>query len=741
MAFGMQTPGKREAINSESYRVLVAVRNEEDLGTLLRLACAIASQHSGRVRLITVTPDATPPAWFHLPSHCGETPVETVIKGGNDAAAVIFDEVKAFAPHSLLLGWRGKFNRGRYLLGRTLDPLIQSVTCDVLVMRGEVNTALRRILIPAAGGPNAPVAFHIARAIAPEAEITALYVAPERAGPAEVLAGYERLNNIIKELPESLRRTHIRTEVKQAHNPVQGILDAAKKYDLLILGAGNENSLDRFLFGDTPQTLLFNAPIPAMIVRHRLTNLSSLWRRVWAQIFGLVPSLTVQEQAEVYKAMWRGSRPSTDFFVTLTLAAALASFGLLMDSPAVIIGAMIVAPLMTAILGLGLSVVIGNARFFWTALNTTMRGMALALLMGFVIGLVVPGAATTHEILAFSRPTLLDLAVALVAGGAAAYAVSRSDVSAAFAGVAVAAALTPPLANMGLGLAFGDWRIAWGAGLLFLANIVSIVATSGFVFLWLGFRPRPGSSGRALVLRRGFWSIAVLLILVTLPLIILTQQSIRETRLSQNIESALRIEIAQDPGAVLVQWEDRGEDESGALLLDVTVRVPRTWAHSDARALQERVAERLGLPVALSLGMVPTTRLQAYVPPTPTPTPLPTSTGAPTATPTATPTHTPTATATPTVTPQPTATPTATPLPTSTPWVLFVAQVGQAGLRVRYSPGGTVMGRLSEGSQVTVLEGPVNVDGVLWYRVSAEANRLEGWVGESYLSMTVDAGP
>jgi uncharacterized hydrophobic protein (TIGR00271 family) len=576
----------------------------------------------------------------------------------------------------------------------------------------------------------------LARTLAPNAEITALYVANERIGKAEVLVGQARLDLMTQRLSPT-DREHIRPKVVQSLSPAQGILLGAQEdYDLVILGAGNEGFIDRFVFGDIPQTILDQAQLPVMVVRRRLTALGSFWRRLWGRIFGLIPPLTVEEQAEVQKGVRWGSQPSPDFFVTLTLAAALAALGLLMDSAAIIIGAMIVAPLMVTILGMGLAIVLGDPRFFWRAAATTLRGIGLALIMGFVVGQLVPGAESTAEIAALTEPSLMDLAVALAAGVAAAYATSRKEVSAALAGVAVAASLTPPLVTIGLGLAFRDWEIAWGSGLIFLANLVGIVATSGFVFLWMGFRPKPGDPNRTTTRRRGFVTFSILLILITIPLAILTEESIRSLQFERTLDVAIREEVHTLPGGEVVDW-DYSIGEGDTLNLDLTIRVEETLSHQRARDLQEEIAQRLDRTVALSLGMVPTTQLRAYVPPTPTLTQTANPTGLPTATSTLKPTATSTPTNTPTRAPTSTATPTVTPIPTeaptATPTILIVTGVGSGGLRVRYAPDGTVMGRLAEGEVVTVLEKPIEMDGTLWYHVISQRTRLEGWVAGEFL--------
>ncbi|MBN1261316.1 MAG: DUF389 domain-containing protein [Anaerolineae bacterium] len=713
-----------------AYRVLVTVRDADDMRVLFPLAHRMAKVHGGQVWILTVTPSEAPPSWLKLPDDMPEAPVEVIVRSGRNAASIILEEIERRQTDLLILGWKGQLNQGRYILGRTLDPVVQQAPCDVIVMHVKHEGEIERVLIPVAGGPHALQAFDISRALAPEASITALYVASERLGERGIALGKDRLESIVGVLEHS---ETICRRVISAGGVVEGVLDEASLgYDLVIVGAGGEDAIDRFIFGDIPQAILLDSPIPVMVVRRRLTYLRSFGRRLWRRIFELLPTLTNQERAEAQKMVRRGSHPGSDFFITLMLAAILAALGLLMDSPAIIIGAMIVAPLMIAILGMGLSIALGDMRFFSRALSTTLRGCLLAVLTGLAVGVVTPGSDVTHQVLALSRPTVFDLAVALAAGAAAAYAISRKNVSAAFAGVAVAASLTPPLVNVGLGLALGSWRIAWGAGLLFLANIVAIVAASGLVFLWLGFRPERGDAGGAVVLQWGSQSVALLLLLVAIPLVLLTRQSLQQTHLENQVEAALAAELHLLPGAQLVEWSATGEEHDGALQLDVLIRVPGAVDYESARDLQEAVAQHLGRPVALSLGSVPTKRLRAYIPPTPTLTPLPTATGLPTATPTPSPTATSTPTPLPTATPTPTQTPTATPPPTATPQLMVVT--GTNWLRVRYSPNGLEVGRLDEGTVVEILNGPVDVEGESWYRIRRLDGTLEGWVSGEYLS-------
>jgi uncharacterized hydrophobic protein (TIGR00271 family) len=407
---------------------------------------------------------------------------------------------------------------------------------------------------------------------------------------------------------------------------------------------------------------------------------------------------------------------------------------------------------MAAIFGLSLGIVRGDLRLLKRAASATLRGMLLAITVGVVMTLVLPERPLQNEIVSRAQPNLLDLGVALASGAAGAYALCRKEVSAALPGVAIAAALVPPLATIGIGLAQLQENIAGGALLLFATNLVAISAAGGLVFLWLGFRPIPGQQARARVFQRGILSTAALLLAVTVPLGLLTYQSVRDAALERGVEQALAQELAVMEG---VEWDrewEMSELEDGTLKVSVWVRSPRRVAYQEVVDLQERLTSDLNQPVSLVLSVIPATQLDPLVPPTPTatpppgatatytpsPTPTATSMPSPTSTPTPVPTSTPTAmpSPTPTATPTLTPTPTFTPTPTATPTPV-VAEVGATGgLGVwMYRQPGFASGKITawrDGTPLVVSGAPVATDGYTWIQVTDPRGRL-GWIPDQYL--------
>lgn len=217
--------------------------------------------------------------------------------------------------------------------------------------------------------------------------------------------------------------------------------------------------------------------------------------------------LNASRQQTVVGDLDQAATITRDFVLFVVLSCVIATFGLVLNSGAVIIGAMLIAPLMPPILAFGLAVVLGDIRRAGLALATLLLGGGLAVGLSTALGLLVAGsdwnfrAQLPTEILSRTQPTLFDLAVALAGGAAAAYALAEPKLSATLAGVAIATALMPPLCVVGLGVALLEASVWQGALLLFCANFVAITFAAALIFTLRGFSPTV-VVGRHLVLGR-----------------------------------------------------------------------------------------------------------------------------------------------------------------------------------------------------------------------------------------------
>jgi uncharacterized hydrophobic protein (TIGR00271 family) len=201
-----------------------------------------------------------------------------------------------------------------------------------------------------------------------------------------------------------------------------------------------------------------------------------------AHIFSWLPTLEATDRIELFDRLQVGARWNIDFMMMMCLSTAIASLGLIQNSTAVVIGAMVVAPLMTPLIGAGLALVQGNTIFFRDSIKAMGFGIGAALLISLFLGFLVPMEELTPELIARGAPTIIDLGVAFLSGAAAAYAVARPSLLGALAGVAIAAALVPPLATVGISLAEGVWEISEGAAILFATNLVAIILGAAFIY-------------------------------------------------------------------------------------------------------------------------------------------------------------------------------------------------------------------------------------------------------------------
>jgi uncharacterized hydrophobic protein (TIGR00271 family) len=213
------------------------------------------------------------------------------------------------------------------------------------------------------------------------------------------------------------------------------------------------------------------------------------------------------------------------FAVLLFLSTVIATYGVLGDSTATVIGAMIIAPLMTPIMATAAGLVMGDMGRAGRAFITVVLGVAGVIALAWFIGTLHLGVisfTTNSQITARVSPRLIDLAVALASGVAGAFAMSRDDVADSLPGVAISIALVPPLAVVGISLSQAEWIFAVGAMLLFLTNFLSILLAGGGTLALLGLS---AASTKELVgssRRKAFTYVAIGTMLVAVPLAVTT---------------------------------------------------------------------------------------------------------------------------------------------------------------------------------------------------------------------------
>jgi len=216
-----------------------------------------------------------------------------------------------------------------------------------------------------------------------------------------------------------------------------------------------------------------------------------------------------EEQEAVRLKLHEGASLSIPYLVMNALSAIVASYGLLENSTAVVIGAMIIALLLGPITGIALALVDGDQSLLRKALVAEVIGVLIVLVISFLIGKLHEGVSPGSEIMIRTVPNILDLVIALAGGAAGAYATTSPRLSAGLVGVAIATALVPPLCSCGICVAHGLYREGGGAFLLFLTNFVAIQSVTSLVFWISGFH-RLAHLDRGTLLRRFSPSVVLL---------------------------------------------------------------------------------------------------------------------------------------------------------------------------------------------------------------------------------------
>lgn len=218
-----------------------------------------------------------------------------------------------------------------------------------------------------------------------------------------------------------------------------------------------------------------------------------------------------KEDLDVYQVLSFGASPTLEYYVLTILSCIIATMGLIQNSVAVIIGAMIVAPLMTPILAFSLGTIWGDIGLVKLSLSSIIKGGILAIAISAAITYIVPLQDYSHEIIARTHPTLFDILVAITSGAVGAYGYANKKISNTLVGIAIAVALMPPLCTIGIGVGTMNREVAFGAALLFLINLVSISLAGAVVFWIMEIHPISASDG---VVRRALYQIVLSLLIL-----------------------------------------------------------------------------------------------------------------------------------------------------------------------------------------------------------------------------------
>jgi uncharacterized hydrophobic protein (TIGR00271 family) len=288
------------------------------------------------------------------------------------------------------------------------------------------------------------------------------------------------------------------------------------------------------------------------------------------------------------------------WWVMLLLSVAIATFGILQDSTAVVIGAMLIAPLMTPIIGAAGAAVNGRRARAITSLGMVVMGVGASIALAFIIGAWTPQLIpldANAQVLSRVNPNIIDMGIALAAGAAGAFASVNKRVSASIAGVAIAVALVPPLGVVGLTIHEGMLGDAFGAFTLFLTNLVSIILAAMIVFAFTGFAPVSKMKKNAIEIKRVAMTVVIAVILIAIPLAFTVSSVLTAAARQTSVRSAVEMWLEPTPDLVLNSVDVEGSS--------VSIILTGAESFPEVPDLEDALAEAFGTPVTITVEQIP----------------------------------------------------------------------------------------------------------------------------------------
>lgn len=460
--------------------------------------------------------------------------------------------------------------------------LMRNAPCDVVLFdQGSTQRiAVNRIIVPMDLAASGHVIRHIIKLGSEIGMVVPLHISSDFGADSENIAARE-LDLQLKEVGLTEDSSWIKPQVVMADGFDQGLLNTIQANDVVALGGA---SID--LIHDLRMQLLRIRPqiadaVPIMVYRSSGLAAKTKIGRLARRIKAAMPELTLADRISLFDRIQGGSRLTSDFIAMISLSVLIASFGLMADNSSVVIGAMLVAPFMTPLIGIGLGLAQGNLALMKRSAIATGAGVMVGLILSFIIGICVPLDELPLEILARGDPDIVDLAIAFVSGMAAAYAVSRESVAESIVGVAIAAALVPPLSCIGIMFADGYFLEAEGAIILLTTNLAAIALGAAFVFRRLGV---PGTRTGHPAYARIRWismSLITLLLALSIPLLYSLADSLvvgqirpMRFRVSTRVKNAVNERIGQVDGLSVVSMGRSGSGHSRLIRVLLSAEKP-----------------------------------------------------------------------------------------------------------------------------------------------------------------------
>lgn len=603
-------------VSKTGYRVLVCLGSEEVNASLVRIGSSLAMANNGATLVLRVleTSEVLPAdlqrnqglaEWERIRTELLKlsfqdlTPTP-VVRLAPDLISGIRATAREFAPDFLLVEWpeepveRTQKNQLQNLLQLSPKPLG--------ILKGQLSRGPRKVSVACGSSAHTVLALQIGHAICSESKSTMSALRIFARSDSEH-AAEAAIQSVIAQA-----EIHIAPEiVLQEESDVEaGILRQAADSDLLVLGASDDPLSGRLLPDGQSMEIARQRERASLIVKGNEETSRFFARRLLSEATKRVSPLTPKERAELLSQLKVGLQARADFYLMVALAASIAITGLIMNDGSVVLGAMLVSPLMSPIVGIACGIALGNLDLIRRSGASTFKGMGLVLVVGVVMTFLLPRVEPTDQILSRTHPGIFDLLAALAAGAAGAYSLGRKTVAGALPGVAMSLSLEPPLATAGYGLSTSQFWIVGGALLLFLTNLAAIVLSGVAIYLLLGMRPT--RKERLTVVNKAAVIVILVILILVVPLGLGTLGAVRKGHMKFQLESQFRQEAVRERFELL---DVKITEQGNGFLVHPTVLAFEEVTPGKIENLRKALEAQTGYPILLEATVLQTRRYES----------------------------------------------------------------------------------------------------------------------------------
>ena len=318
----------------------------------------------------------------------------------------------------------------------------------------------------------------------------------------------------------------------------------------------------------------------------------------------------MRKKKEVWNTIDQDSQYTKIYWVQMFLASFIAALGLLQNSTAVVIGAMLVAPLLRPMQGVAYSIATAQSKNLLNHLKVLLFSTLLAIATGFLVSIISPVDIETAEVLARVSPNFLDLLIAVASAAIAFLALSFRSLSVSIAGVAMAASLVPPLVASGITLALGVMNHAWGAFFLYITNLVAILIIGVIIFFLFGYRPHQEEDTQNTAARFGL--LVLLMVGISIPLIMTLSNLSKEIRFTQLAQENF-YELVKEyvPEASVTQFQARRNKNSGDVSATLALPEEVSFYIEDQEQISDQLASVLNTDIIMNFTLLRTASVKS----------------------------------------------------------------------------------------------------------------------------------